>query len=60
MYTKNVFQGGWLAEAKMTSLGGKLTALVYHLTIKVNKTEKLTYLSTNIEYLSHYDTYTLV
>jgi hypothetical protein len=42
---------GW---AKMTSVGGRLTALVYHPTKKVNKTEELTYLSTNIEYLAHY------
>jgi hypothetical protein len=31
--------------AKMTSLGGKLTALVYHPTKKVNKKEELTHLS---------------
>jgi hypothetical protein len=33
---------GW---AKMTSLGGKLSALVYHPNIKVNKKEELTHLS---------------
>ncbi len=38
-------QASW---AKMTSPGGKLTALASHLTIKVNKAEELTYLSTNI------------
>jgi len=32
----------------MTSLGGKLTALACHLTIRVNKAEELTYHSTNI------------
>jgi hypothetical protein len=34
--------------AKMTSLGGKLTALACHLTKRINKAEELTYLSTNI------------
>jgi hypothetical protein len=33
---------------KMMSPGGKLTALAYHQTKKVNKAEELTYLSTNI------------
>ncbi len=33
----------------MTSLRGKLTALVCHLTKRVNKAEELTYLSTNID-----------
>jgi len=33
----------------MMSLGGKLTALVCHSALKVNKAEELTYLSTNIE-----------
>jgi hypothetical protein len=34
--------------SKMTSFRGKLKALAYHLDQKVNKTEKLTYLSFNI------------
>ncbi len=34
--------------AKMTSPGGKLTALTCHLTKKVTQAEELTYLSTNI------------
>jgi hypothetical protein len=38
-------QAGW---AKMTSFGGKLTALASHPTKKVNKAKELTYLSTNI------------
>jgi hypothetical protein len=42
----------------MTSLGGKLTALAYQLTKRVNKAEDLTYLSTNINlglyYKKHY------
>jgi hypothetical protein len=38
-------QAGW---AKMTSIGGKLTALASHLTKYVNKAEKPTYLSTNL------------
>jgi hypothetical protein len=33
---------------KMTSFGGKLTALACHPTKKVNKAEELTYLYTNI------------
>jgi len=33
--------------AKMTSPRGKLTALMCHPTIKINKAEQLTYLSTN-------------
>jgi hypothetical protein len=33
---------------KMMSPGGKLTALVCHLTTKVNQAEELTYLTTNI------------
>jgi hypothetical protein len=37
-------QAGW---AKMILLGGKLRALACHPTKKVNKAEKLTYLSTN-------------
>jgi len=32
----------------MMSLGGKLTALAYHPTKRVNKAEELTYQSTNI------------
>ncbi len=39
---------GQAGLAKMTSLGDKLTALVYHLTKIINKAEELTYLSTNI------------
>jgi hypothetical protein len=37
--------GSW---AKLSSPGGKLTALACHLIIKLNKAEKLTYLSSNI------------
>ncbi len=37
-------------SATMASLEGKLTALAYHPTIRVNKAEELTYLSTNIAY----------
>jgi hypothetical protein len=36
---------GQASLAKMTSLGGKLTALASHLTKRVNKAEELTYLS---------------
>jgi hypothetical protein len=36
--------------AKMTSPGGKLTALACHPTKKVNKAEELTYLSTSISF----------
>jgi hypothetical protein len=39
---------GKASWAKITSLGGKPTALVYLLTKKVNKAEKLAYLSVNI------------
>jgi hypothetical protein len=43
-------QASW---ANMTSLEDKLTALVSHLTKKVNKGMELTYLSINVEsYLS--------
>jgi len=35
---------------KMTSPGGKLTALACHPTKKLNKAEELTYLSSNIEF----------
>ncbi len=35
----------------MTSPEGKLTALACHPTIKVNKAEELTYLSTNIDHI---------
>jgi hypothetical protein len=38
-------QASW---ANMTSPGGKLTALVCHLSMRVNKAEELTYLSTSI------------
>jgi len=39
----------WQARwAKMTSPVGKLIALAYHLTKKVNKAKEITYLSTNI------------
>jgi hypothetical protein len=40
---------GQASLAKMMSPGGKLTALAYHPTKKVNKAEELTYLFTNIE-----------
>jgi hypothetical protein len=39
---------GQASQAKMMSLGGKLTALLHHQTKKVNKADELTYLSTNI------------
>jgi len=39
---------GQASLAKMTSLGGKLTALACHPTKRVNKAEELTYLSTSI------------
>ncbi len=39
-------QASW---AKMSSPGGKLTALVYHLTKRVNKAEEQSCFSTNIE-----------
>jgi len=39
-------QASW---AKMTSPGGKLTAMACHPTKIVNKAEELTYLSTNME-----------
>jgi len=39
---------GQTSWAKMTSHGGKLTALACHPTKKVNKAEELTYLSINI------------
>jgi hypothetical protein len=42
---------GLASWAKMTSLGGKLTAPACHPTKKVKKAVELTYLSTNI-YLS--------
>ncbi len=42
-------QAGW---AKMTSPGGKLSALVCHQP-KVNKAEELTYLSITIDNLMH-------
>ncbi len=41
-------QASW---AKMTSLKGKLTALLCHLTKFVNKAEKQTFLSINIDYV---------
>ncbi len=37
--------------AKMTSPGGKLTALACHPTNGANKAEELFYLSTNIEFM---------
>jgi len=40
---------GQVRWAKMTSPGGKLTALACHLTKKVNKPKEQTYLPTNIE-----------
>ncbi len=39
---------GQASQAKMTSLGGELTALLHHSTKNVNKADELTYLSTNI------------
>ncbi len=36
------------SSAKMTSLGGKLTALACHPTIRVNQAEELTYISASI------------
>jgi hypothetical protein len=39
---------GHASWAKMTSPGGKLTALACHLTKKVSKAEEQTYLFTNI------------
>jgi hypothetical protein len=39
---------GQASSAKMTSLGGKLTALACHPTKRASKAEELTYLSTNI------------
>jgi hypothetical protein len=41
---------GQASLAKMTSLGGKLTALACHPTKRVNKAEERTYFSTNISY----------
>jgi hypothetical protein len=41
-------QASW---AKMTSPGGKLTALACQLTKNVNKAEEITYLSINIEHI---------
>ncbi len=43
-----ILLGGQASWAKMTSLGGKLTAPVGHPTKYVYKAEKPTYLSTNI------------
>jgi hypothetical protein len=40
--------GGQASWAKMALPGGKLIALAYYLTKKVNKAEQLTYLSINI------------
>jgi hypothetical protein len=40
-------QAGWV---KMTSPGGKPTALAYHPTRKVNKADELTHLFTNNEF----------
>jgi hypothetical protein len=40
---------GQVSSAKMMSLGGKLTALACHPTKRVNKSEELTYLYTNIK-----------
>jgi copper(I)-binding protein len=42
-------QASW---AKMTSPGDKLKALACQLTKKVNKAEELTYISTNIAWLT--------
>jgi hypothetical protein len=41
--------GGQATWTKMTSPRGKLIAMEYHPTIKVNKAEELTYLYTYIE-----------
>jgi hypothetical protein len=38
---------GQASSAKMTPLGGKLAAPMYHPTKRVKKDEELTYLSTN-------------
>ncbi len=38
---------------KMTSLVGNLTVVAYHLTKIVNKSEELTYLSTDIDLISN-------
>jgi hypothetical protein len=43
---------GQASQAKMMSLGGKLTALVCHLTKRVNKAEELTYLSNKTGYIN--------
>ncbi len=45
---KNNVIGGQASWAKMALPGGKLIALAYCLTKKVNKAEQLTYLSINI------------
>jgi hypothetical protein len=50
-WTKMTSPGGKLtalAYHQTKKCGGKLTALTYHQTKKVNKAEELTYLSTNI------------
>ncbi len=39
---------GQASSAKITSLGGKLTALICHPTKRVNKAEEPTYISVNI------------
>jgi hypothetical protein len=45
---------GQACWAKMMSPGGKLTALVCHLTKDANNAEELTYLSTNIVVILKY------
>jgi len=44
--------GGQDGRTKMTSPGGKLTALSCHLTKKVNKAEELTYPSIQLAYIN--------
>jgi hypothetical protein len=44
--------GGQAGRTKMTSPGGKLTALSCHLTKKVNKAEELTYPSIQLAYIN--------
>jgi hypothetical protein len=53
MSTKSAIIQGQASSAKMTSSGGKLTALECHLIKKVYKAEELTYLSIDIAYNKH-------
>jgi hypothetical protein len=50
MHTKMTSFRKQATWAKMMSPGGKLIALVSHLTKKVSKAEELTYVSVNIAY----------